>query len=83
MDPVIIVHGGAGDIPDWQVKMKMDGGRKAAIAGYEILLNNGTVIDAVEAAVKVMEDDTAFIAGPSIESNVLHKYFRLISKFRQ
>ena len=63
MEPAIIVHGGAGHVADWQVPLLVDGGKKAAMAGYQVLSNHGSVLDAVEAAVKVMEDDTAFMAG--------------------
>lgn len=63
MEPAIIVHGGAGHVADWQVPLLVDGGKKAAIVGYEVLSNHGSVLDAVEAAVKVMEDDAAFMAG--------------------
>lgn len=64
IEPVILVHGGAGDIPEWRVPLKMHGVRKAVKAGYEILSNTkGCVLDAVEAAIKVMEDDEAFNAG--------------------
>lgn len=62
--PVVLVHGGAGDIPESRVPLKLDGVRRAARAGYESLSKpNGSVLDAVEAAVKVMEDDEAFNAG--------------------
>ena len=64
IDPVVLVHGGAGDIPEWRVPFKLDGVRRAAKTGYDILSKqNGSVLDAVEAAVKLMEDDTAFNAG--------------------
>jgi len=62
--PIVLVHGGAGDIPESRVPLKLDGVRRAARAGYESLSKpNGSVLDAVEGAVKVMEDDEAFNAG--------------------
>lgn len=64
IDPVVLVHGGAGDIPEWRIPHKLFGVQKAARAGYEVLSKSeGSVLDAVEAAVKVMEDDEAFNAG--------------------
>lgn len=64
IEPVVLVHGGAGDIPEIRVPLKMTGVRKAARVGYEILSKpEGSVLDAVEAAIKIMEDDEAFNAG--------------------
>jgi beta-aspartyl-peptidase (threonine type) len=69
IDPVILVHGGAGDIPEWRVPLKLHGVRKAARAGYNILSKvECSALDAVEAAVKIMEDDEAFNAGIKILS---------------
>ncbi|CAH1135580.1 unnamed protein product [Ceutorhynchus assimilis] len=63
MEPIILVHGGAGDIPDSRVQPKIDGNKRSVAAGYEILRRGGSALDAVEAAVRVMEDDEAFNAG--------------------
>ena len=63
IEPIVLVHGGAGDIPEWRVAPKIDGVQRAAKVGYQILSTGGFVLDAVEAAVKVMEDDEAFNAG--------------------
>ncbi|XP_063916766.1 isoaspartyl peptidase/L-asparaginase-like [Zophobas morio] len=63
MEPIVLVHGGAGDIPDSRVPLKIAGVKKAASLGYKILRNGGSVLDAVEEAVKSMEDDEAFNAG--------------------
>ncbi len=64
----IAIHGGAGTIlrstmtPELQVQY--EGGLKAALdAGYTVLENGGTSLDAVEAAVKSMEDFPLFNAG--------------------
>lgn len=58
----ILVHGGAGfwkkDIP-----RGLAGVRAAASEGAEILRRGGSALDAVEAAVVVMEDDPVFNAG--------------------
>ncbi|KAJ8966053.1 hypothetical protein NQ314_003761 [Rhamnusium bicolor] len=63
MIPVILVHGGAGDVPDERIPAKILGVKKSVEIGYRILKNNGTAVDAVEAAVKYMEDGEAFNAG--------------------
>lgn len=63
VEPVVLVHGGAGDIPDSRVVGKLAGVRRAARRGYKVLCNGGSVIDAVQAAVQDMEDDEHFNAG--------------------
>ncbi|XP_044760547.1 probable isoaspartyl peptidase/L-asparaginase GA20639 [Coccinella septempunctata] len=63
MEPVLLVHGGAGDIRDSRVPDKIKGVKLAAKAGYKILKNGGTALDAVEAAVRIMEDDESMNAG--------------------
>jgi len=63
VQPSIIVHGGAGE---WEPEL-LEPGRlgvyRAAQAGWAILEAGGSAVDAVEAAVVVMEDDDAFDAG--------------------
>ncbi|KAL0269290.1 UNVERIFIED_CONTAM: hypothetical protein PYX00_007080 [Menopon gallinae] len=61
--PVILVHGGAGNISDGAVPAKLEGMKKAVQSGYEALSKGLSSLDAVQAAVKVMEDDPAFNAG--------------------
>ncbi|XP_069358535.1 probable isoaspartyl peptidase/L-asparaginase CG7860 isoform X4 [Maniola hyperantus] len=63
MEPIILIHGGAGDIADSRVKGKFDGVKIAVIAGHKILEQGGSALDAVEAAVVSMEDDENFNAG--------------------
>ncbi|MDW8212783.1 MAG: isoaspartyl peptidase/L-asparaginase [Roseiflexaceae bacterium] len=63
MPIALIVHGGAWDIPDDEVEPHLAGCRRALEAGWEALINGATALDAVEAAVRVMEDDPAFDAG--------------------
>lgn len=58
-----MVHGGAGNIPDYLVPAKMDCVKKAAIAGFKVLKQGGTSLEAVETAVRVMEDDPIMNAG--------------------
>ncbi|WAR18678.1 ASGL1-like protein [Mya arenaria] len=61
--PVIIVHGGAWTIPKDIVEESRDGTKKAAKAGYTVLSSGGTAIDAVQAAIRVLEDTPCFDAG--------------------
>jgi beta-aspartyl-peptidase (threonine type) len=63
MKPSIIVHGGAGDIPPDLHQAFREGTRRAVEAGWDLLADGGTALDAVEAAIVVMEDDEAFDAG--------------------
>jgi beta-aspartyl-peptidase (threonine type) len=59
----IIVHGGAWEIPDRLVARYEPGAVAAAALGHEILRGGGTALDAVEAAVRSLEDDPLFDAG--------------------
>jgi L-asparaginase / beta-aspartyl-peptidase len=63
MTPALIVHGGAWDIPDEAVRACQAGCRRALAAGWEILRSGGSALDAIEAAVVVLEDDPVFDAG--------------------
>ena len=63
VEPVIVIHGGAWDIPDEQVDENIKGVEQAAKAGYKILKEGGTALDAVVAAVNSMEDNPIFDAG--------------------
>ena len=61
--PILLVHGGAWAIPDDAAEAHESGVRNALEAGYRILTRGGCALDAVEAAVTVMEDDPTFDAG--------------------
>ena len=61
--PTLLVHGGAWAIPQDAAAAHEAGVRAALDAGYEILSRGGSALDAVEAAVSVMEDDPTFDAG--------------------
>jgi beta-aspartyl-peptidase (threonine type) len=63
MEPAIIVHGGAGDIPPELHQAHQQGVRRAIEAGWELLVAGASAMDAVEAAIVIMEDDEAFDAG--------------------
>jgi L-asparaginase / beta-aspartyl-peptidase len=65
---VLVIHGGAGTIlrsqmtPEKEQAYK-DGLTRALKAGYAILQRGGSSLDAVEAAIRVLEDDPHFNAG--------------------
>ena len=59
----IVVHGGAWAIPDALAVASVAGVRAASRAGYGVLHSGGSALDAVEAAVRSLEDDVAFDAG--------------------
>jgi L-asparaginase / beta-aspartyl-peptidase len=61
--PVLLIHGGAWAMPDDAVAAHEAGIANALAAGYALLDRGGTAVDAVEAAVAVMEDDETFDAG--------------------
>ena len=61
--PSLIVHGGAWDIPDDQVEAHLNGCRRAAEIGWGLLCEGASALVAVEAAVRVLEDDPTFDAG--------------------
>jgi L-asparaginase / beta-aspartyl-peptidase len=63
MQPALIVHGGAWDIPDEAVKACEDGCHRALVAGWSILSAGGFALDAIVAAIQVLEDDPVFDAG--------------------
>ena len=63
MSIAIIVHGGAWAIPDDQVDPHRAGCRAARDAGWSVLANGGSAMDAVEAAVRILEDDPTYDAG--------------------
>ena len=63
MKPSLILHGGAWDIPDEAVDACKSGCQRALAAGWSILLKGGSALDAVEAAIVVLEDDPVFDAG--------------------
>jgi len=66
--PTLVVHGGAWAIPDDAAAAHESGVRKALEAGFAVLSRGGASVDAVEAAVTVMEDDPTFDAGGEVSS---------------
>jgi beta-aspartyl-peptidase (threonine type) len=63
MPPVLLIHGGAWDIPSGQLEPHTRGVTRAARVGYDLLREGVSALDAVEAAVTVLEDDETFDAG--------------------
>jgi len=61
--PVLLIHGGAWAMPDDAVAAHEEGIANALAAGYALLKKGASAVDAVEAAVAVMEDDETFDAG--------------------
>ncbi len=60
--PAIAVHGGAGERPA-SPAADLGGVRRAAEAAWTILAAGGAALDAVEAAVRLLEDDPEYNAG--------------------
>ena len=63
MNPVLLVHGGAWDIPSDEIAAHTRGVTRAAKVGFDLLREGAAALDAVEAAVTVLEDDETFDAG--------------------
>jgi L-asparaginase / beta-aspartyl-peptidase len=61
--PVLLVHGGAWAIPDSDAAAHQAGVRRALEEGWKVLQGGGPAIDAVVAAVTLLEDDPTFDAG--------------------
>jgi len=61
--PILLVHGGAWAIPPEDHAAHEAGVRAALEAGHAILMRDGSALDAVEAAVTILEDDPTFDAG--------------------
>ena len=59
----LVVHGGAWNIPDDQVDAHRAGVLGALKAGWEVLNDGGTAVEAVERSIIVMENDDTFNAG--------------------
>jgi beta-aspartyl-peptidase (threonine type) len=61
--PAIIVHGGCGNVEPSSMPERLRGVEQSAQAGWKTMLNGGSAVDAVEAAVLVLEDNPLFNAG--------------------
>lgn len=63
VNPSLIVHGGAWDIPPEAIEDCRAGIARALEAGWRILTSGGAAADAVESSIVILEDDPAFDAG--------------------
>src|SRR4051794_19347776 len=61
--PGVLVHGGAGGLASDRVPDHVEGCRRAASAGLEVLRAGGSALDAAQRAVEILEDDPRFNAG--------------------
>jgi L-asparaginase / beta-aspartyl-peptidase len=67
-EPILLIHGGAGAISKGEATPEREAAIREALlgslnAGYAVLENDGSALDAVEAAVRSMEDSPYFNAG--------------------
>ncbi|XP_011704439.1 PREDICTED: isoaspartyl peptidase/L-asparaginase isoform X2 [Wasmannia auropunctata] len=71
VDPIVIVHGGAGRIPRYARTFMLDEVKKAAVAAYRDLLKGRCSLDAVERAICHMESKKYFNCayGGSLDAN--------------
>lgn len=82
--PVVIVHGGAGShkviVGDPEARKSIEEGViQAARVGYNVLMKEGSSLDAVESAVISLEDDPVFNAGKYLDQVVHPNYCLFIS----
>ncbi len=59
----VLVHGGAGEVPDDRLRRHVEGCRNAAEAAREVVEHGGSALDAAERAVRLLESDPVFNAG--------------------
>ena len=63
LTPAIVVHGGVGAVTDNSLSERLEGCKAAALAGWQMLQEGGSALDAVEVAVVALEDNPLFNAG--------------------
>jgi beta-aspartyl-peptidase (threonine type) len=63
MEVALMVHAGAGAYPPQYIGPAQKGCREGILVGWRVLQNNGSALDAVEAAVRVLEDNPLYNAG--------------------
>jgi len=61
--PALIVHGGCGAVSAEEEKLRREACERAADAGWEALVRGGNALDAVETAVRRLEDEPLLNAG--------------------
>jgi L-asparaginase / beta-aspartyl-peptidase len=62
-NPALIVHGGCGTPPQGEESVRRAACERAADVGWDVLRRGGTALDAVEAAVRRLEDEPSLNAG--------------------
>jgi len=70
VQPALVVHGGAWEIPDALVAACRRGCQRALEVGWAVLAGGGSALDAVVEAVAVLEDDPVFDAGYGAHLNL-------------
>ncbi len=68
--PVIVVHGGAGNWQPERSQTGLEGVKRAAEIGFEILRNGESAVEGVMKAVAAMEDESVFNAGYGSSLNI-------------
>lgn len=68
--PVIVVHGGAGNWQPERSQTGLEGVKRAAEIGFEILRNEESAVEGVMKAVATMEDESVFNAGYGSSLNI-------------
>lgn len=65
MEPILLVHGGAGEIQnDKRAEELLEGVKYAAKEGYKALkANNNSLLDGIEVAIRILEDNEMYNAG--------------------
>jgi L-asparaginase / beta-aspartyl-peptidase len=63
MEAALLVHAGAGAYPPEYMGPAQKGCREGVLVGWRVLQNTGSALDAVEAAVQVLEDNPLYNAG--------------------
>lgn len=74
MSAVVVVHGGAWAIPDDLAEASVNGVKAAAREGFSVLKRGGSALDAVEAAVRALEDNPVFNAGMLYRITLINIY---------
>jgi beta-aspartyl-peptidase (threonine type) len=69
MTIAIVVHGGAGSLAPERTEIVQAGCKEAVLVGWRILQDGGSALDAVEAAVRALEDNPQYNAGTGSSLN--------------
>jgi MFS family permease len=61
--PALIVHGGCGTPPPEEESLRLEACERAADAGWDVIAHGGSALDAVETAVRALEEEPLLNAG--------------------